>query len=168
MAHRVTLSVFLLALLLALGNAPASRGRTVGFQEVQDAPRLPLRLRDGTPPSPAALPARAPVSVYAQGLDPEILRAVQRWARYYQVDIGFALCVAYHESRFDRFAVGDEGAAFGLYQFWLPTWRMLRQQMGLSTQDRRFHVEESVKTALWAFAHGYRSHWAAVKKGLCP
>lgn len=168
MTRRVLLSVFLLVLLLILGNAPASKGGMVGSQRIQAAPRLPLHLRTGEPPAPAALPAQAPISVYAQGLAPEVLQAVRRWARYYQVDVGFALCVAYHESRFDRFAVGDGGAAFGLYQFWLPTWRMLRGQMGLSAQDRRFHVEESVKTALWAFAHGYRDHWAAVKKGLCP
>ncbi|NLE75393.1 MAG: transglycosylase SLT domain-containing protein, partial [Chloroflexi bacterium] len=86
----------------------------------------------------------------------------------YQVDIGFALCVAHHESRFSSGAVGDDGAAVGLYQFWLPTWRMFRRQMGLPTEDWRTSQEESIKTALWAFAHGYRLHWAVVKKGLCP
>ncbi|MGQ9584156.1 MAG: transglycosylase SLT domain-containing protein [Anaerolineae bacterium] len=112
--------------------------------------------------------AAAPISVFAQGLDEHTLQIVQKWARYYQVDVGFALCVARHESHFDNLAVGDGGAAFGLYQFWLPTWKMMRQKMGLSTEDRRFHLEESIKTACWAFAHGYRSYWAAVKKGLCP
>lgn len=138
-------------------------------------PALPLQVRvRATPPPPqeAHRPAQeeapAPISVFAEGLDEDTLQAVRRWARYYQVDIGFALCVARHESGFHRFAVGDGGEAVGLYQFWLPTWRMLREKMGLPTADRRFDVEEAVKTACWAFAHGYRSYWAVVKKGLCP
>jgi len=101
-------------------------------------------------------------------VDEDTLQAVSRWSRYYRIDVGFALCVARHESDFDTQAVGDDGEAVGLYQFLLPTWQMFRKKMGLPGDDHRLDAEESVKTACWAFAHGYRRYWAVVKKGLCP
>ena len=113
-------------------------------------------------------PTAGPISVFAAGADTEMLSAIRRWSRYYQVDVGFALCVARHESSFDALAVGDDGDAVGLYQFLLPTWQMFRKKMGLPQDDHRLDVDENVKTAMWAFANGYRRHWAVVKKSLCP
>ena len=97
----------------------------------------------------------------------EIEAAIRRWAIYYEVSDTYALCVARRESHFVLDAVGDDGNAIGLWQFWLPTWEMFRKKMKATTDDQREDLNESTRTAMWAFANGYARHWAPVKRGLC-
>jgi hypothetical protein len=97
----------------------------------------------------------------------EVLAAVKMWALYYEVDEAYALCIAHRESSLNQTAVGDDGNAIGLWQFWLPTWEMFRKKMQATPDDLRGDLHESTRTAMWAFANGYARHWAPVKKGLC-
>ena len=72
----------------------------------------------------------------------------------------YAACIAYHESRFDSDAVGDQGRALGLYQWHYPSWVHVRQHMGLSTDDLRGDPVQATVTAVWAWKHGYRHWWS--------
>ena len=103
----------------------------------------------------------------ARDTEDAVLAAVRVWALYYEVDEEYALCVAHRESSMDQAAVGDDGNAVGLWQFWLPTWEIFRKKMDVATDDMRNDLQESTRTAMWAFANGYARHWAPVKKGLC-
>jgi len=103
----------------------------------------------------------------AHETEDEIVSTVKVWALYYDIDDAYALCVAQRESSFDQAAIGDDGNAVGLWQFWLPTWEIFRKKMNASVDDQRDNLQESTRTAMWAFANGYARHWAPVKKGLC-
>ena len=72
-----------------------------------------------------------------------------------------AACIVMRESGWDPAAVGDDGAAVGLWQWHLRSWRHVRRAMGRSIEDRRADPLESTVTALWWIGQGYGDWWTA-------
>ena len=75
------------------------------------------------------------------------------------VDADFAVCIAWHESRYDVMAVGDDGMAIGLWQWHLGSWEYVRGKMGLPLEDRRNDPVESTITAIYAIDRLGLAHW---------
>ena len=71
----------------------------------------------------------------------------------------YCQCIAYHESRYDANAVGDDGMAIGLWQWHLESWEYVRGKMGLPMEDRRADPVESTITALYAIDKLGLAHW---------
>ena len=89
---------------------------------------------------------------------------IEHAARAMDVSPEYAACIAYHESRFDPEAIGDQGRAVGLYQWHYESWAHVRRQMGLSTDDRRDDPVEATVTAMWAWRNGYRHWWSTAPR----
>lgn len=79
-------------------------------------------------------------------------------ARRYGLDAARMERVARCENRgLNPGAVGDHGAAVGIYQFHPELWSATPQ--GRAGADRR-NAAANVEAAMWAWSHGYRSHWS--------
>lgn len=92
---------------------------------------------------------------------------IKKWASFYKVDEDLVGCIVQEESRGNPLAVGDSGKAVGVAQFHLPTWKMFREKMGLSTIDQRNNANEAIRTLTWALSNGYGYHWTPYKDGRC-
>ena len=87
---------------------------------------------------------------------------VRRMALAFGVEPERAACIVRLESEWDPAAIGDDGAAVGLWQWHMASWRHVRRQMGLSTEDRRMDPVESTATALFAIGRlGLGRWWTA-------
>ncbi len=73
----------------------------------------------------------------------------------------YAACIVARESEWNPDAVGDDGAAVGLWQWHLGSWQHVRAKMGLPVEDRRAAPVESTVTALWWIRQGYGRWWTA-------
>jgi len=82
------------------------------------------------------------------------------YALAYGVSPALATEVCYLESSFDMAAVGDQGNAHGLYQFWPPLWQEQRARMGLSTEDLRLDPRENIRTAMFTMSQGLGRRWS--------
>lgn len=76
------------------------------------------------------------------------------YACIYNVSPTLALRICELESDFNVTAIGDQGAARGLYQIHNNghdgSWQIMRRAMGETTEDLRLDARENIKTALFA------------------
>jgi len=86
---------------------------------------------------------------------------VRRLAEAQGIDPNYAACIVARESEWNTNAVGDDGAAVGLWQWHLGSWQHVREAMGLPVADRRADPVESTVTALWWIGQGYGRWWTA-------
>lgn len=84
---------------------------------------------------------------------------VQGIAEAFGVDPVIALLVVEYESSWNPEAVGDSGAAVGLYQWHLPSWELVRKHMGASLEDLRSSPVESTITTMYAWKRMGLQHW---------
>lgn len=90
------------------------------------------------------------------------------YSNRFKVDSDYITCIIRYESRFDTFAKGDSGKAWGLAQFWENTFRAFRRLMGLDENPMlRQDKAEAIKTLAWAISEGRDANWSVVTKGLC-
>jgi len=86
---------------------------------------------------------------------------VRQMALAFGVEPERAACIVRLESQWDPMAIGDDGAAVGLWQWHLASWRHVRARMGLSLEDRRHDPVASTSVALWWIRQGYGHWWSA-------
>lgn len=85
------------------------------------------------------------------------------YAEVYEVNEDLALGVARCESEFKTTAVGDNGLAYGVYQFHQPTFKMFAKMRG--TPDLEYkNTEHQVDLAMWAISKGQGNHWTCYRK----
>ena len=84
---------------------------------------------------------------------------VRQLAPAFGVDPERAACIVRLESEWDPGAVGDDGAAVGLWQWHPESWRHVRAAMGASVEDRRADPVESTVTALYAIGRLDLGRW---------
>lgn len=89
---------------------------------------------------------------------------VRQLAPVFDVPPDYAACVVRLESAWDPAAVGDEGAAVGLWQWHLGSWEYVRGQMGLPTDDQRENPVQSTVTAFHAIGRMDLAHWWTADK----
>ncbi len=78
-------------------------------------------------------------------------------------------CVAYHESRYNQNAVGDDGKAVGIAQFWKRTWIGFQRLRNRPETISRTNLRESIDALAWAIADGRGEHnWTPIGDGRCP
>jgi len=96
-----------------------------------------------------------------------IVPMIRMVAASYGVHPGLAVIIARRESGFDPQAVGDDGAAVGLWQWHLNTWCHTRAKMGADHFDWRKDPWESTVTAMYAMGvlHLY-SWWSTYQPAL--
>ena len=58
-------------------------------------------------------------------------------------------------------AVGDNGRAYGLFQFWENTFKLFAKDMGEKLEWK--NPEHQIKLASWAFSKGKQTHWTCWK-----
>lgn len=92
-----------------------------------------------------------------QGSPHEVM--VRQLAPAFGVDPERAACIVRLESEWDPGAVGDDGAAVGLWQWHPESWRHVRTAMGASVEDRRADPVESTVTALYAIGRLDLGRW---------
>lgn len=73
-------------------------------------------------------------------------------------------CIVERESEWNPQAIGDDGAAVGLWQWHLGSWEYVRDRMGLPTDDERDSPIESTRTAAYAIGVlGLDDWWSAAE-----
>lgn len=71
-------------------------------------------------------------------------------------------CIVQHESGWNPQAVGDNGAAVGMWQWHIGSWQHVRNQMALPLNDERDDPIQSTLTAAYAIGVlGLDDWWAA-------
>ena len=100
------------------------------------------------------------------------------YAIVYNVPQSVALEVARLESDYDVAAIGDNGAAVGLFQIHSDpetgrgSWEIVRAAMGESTDDLRHDPHENVRTAMYAMGRmglgRWWSTWESAKANTTP
>ena len=102
----------------------------------------------------------------AEASEPNVETTIRRWARHYNVDEEFLVCIARAESALNPNAVGDEGLALGLFQWHAPSWILMREAMGLSAWTwLRLDANESAKTTAYAIGVMKLDRWWATTGG---
>lgn len=89
----------------------------------------------------------------ASGVEGMIRAAARRWG----LDEARMLRVAWCESKYDPYAVGDGGRSVGVFQFQAALWSETPQ--GRAGLDRR-NAAANIEAAMWGWATGKRSHWS--------
>ncbi len=89
---------------------------------------------------------------------------VRRAAELYGVDPDYAIAIVRCESSLRTDAVGDSGAALGLWQFHLPTWEAnARRVFGRDVGDLRADPLASSLVASWMLARGQAWQWTCAR-----
>jgi soluble lytic murein transglycosylase-like protein len=61
------------------------------------------------------------------------------------------------ESSYNPKVYGDGGNAYGLFQYWKPTWKSFTSQYGEPLS--RDSAKDQIELTAWALSKGYGSHW---------
>lgn len=94
----------------------------------------------------------------------DILAVITNAAVEYGQDPARMIAVARCESSLDVNAVGDQGAAVGLWQFHLPTWTAnARRVFGRDVGDLRTDPVRSSVVAAWMWSVGQSYQWTCAK-----
>lgn len=102
------------------------------------------------------------VEVYPETIDQMIADASQE----FNVPKYLLHCILYRESNYRAEAVGDNGKAVGMAQFWPATWSGFRKLMGEDLSERT-NPREAIRTLAWALADGRGNNWTPYLKGVC-
>lgn len=105
--------------------------------------------------------AQAPVPPPLVLKDLPVEEIVKYYATEYHVDSSQLIAVMKCESGGKQTAVGDNGAAHGIFQFHAQTFLSFAERMG-EKLDRESAVDQS-KMAAWAWANKLQSHWSCAK-----
>lgn len=114
----------------------------------------------------AALCLSQAAPVYAQSPEvplnqrtlPEI---VTHFADQYHVSTNVMFSVMKCESGGNQKAIGDNGHAFGIYQFHRPTFDGFSKEFGESLDINSAY--DQAKLASWAISQGYGYHWTCYR-----
>lgn len=87
---------------------------------------------------------------------------LKKYAKQYSVSYEEMKRVMLCESTGKIDAIGDNGKAYGLFQFWENTFNLFSKEMGESLEYK--NPEDQVKLASWAFSKGKQPHWSCWKR----
>lgn len=90
--------------------------------------------------------------------DAEVVYAIDHAADANGLSRRFLHCLAQRESTWRPWAVGDYGAAHGLYQFHWGTWRWASARYGFAGYSP-YHAWAAAHVAAGLIADGGRGHW---------
>jgi len=97
----------------------------------------------------------------------DIVHMIRMLAREYGVRPGLAVSICRRESGFDPMAVGDNGAALGLYQWHKPSWTHVRVRMNRGILDLRHDPFAATETAMYAMGIlGLYGWWSTYQAAL--
>lgn len=86
---------------------------------------------------------------------------IVKYAREYGVDLEMSLAIAKCESGFNPVIFGDNGLAYGTYQFHFSTFVAFAKEMGEKMEYDS--IVDNIKLANWAFANGKLRHWSCAR-----
>lgn len=90
-----------------------------------------------------------------------VVDMVESLAHTYHVNATIALEICRLESGFKPDAVGDNGAAVGLYQWHKQSWEHVRRLMGEAPTDCRLDPWQNIATAMYAMGcQGLYTWWS--------
>ena len=95
-----------------------------------------------------------------------VVELIEQYALKYKVDRRLALDIAFCESTFKSEVYGDNGKAFGTFQFHEPTFKLFskkfKEEFGreLSYQKN----QDGIELAMWALSNDKEHHWTCFKK----
>jgi len=95
---------------------------------------------------------------------------IRHYSKVYKVNADYALAIARCESELKHTAVGDNGLAYGVYQFHRPTFALFEKKMrrtGELMENESLDyksTDDNVRMALWAFQNDKDHHWTCARK----
>lgn len=101
--------------------------------------------------SPEATPERKMLGVE------KIKDLIRQYSTQYAVSYEEMRRVMMCESQGNPNAVGDNGRAYGLFQFWENTFNLFAKDLGEKLEWK--NPEHQIKLASWAFSVGKQTHW---------
>lgn len=87
---------------------------------------------------------------------------IEFYADMYGVKKEVALKVAACESEYKTTALGDNGKAYGVFQFHKPTFTEFAKKFGDDSLEYK-NVEHSIELAMWAISQGKGAHWTCYR-----
>ncbi|MFA6006148.1 MAG: transglycosylase SLT domain-containing protein [Candidatus Paceibacterota bacterium] len=87
---------------------------------------------------------------------------ITAYAKKYGVSKKLALAIAQCESNIRGNVFGDNGKAYGTFQFHKPTFKEFSAKMGEDLDY--YNNEDSIKLAMWALANNKEYHWSCYDK----
>lgn len=87
-----------------------------------------------------------------------LTESIDKFSAEYNIPRAWLVNLAKCESSFGTRLVGDNGNAYGPYQYWTRTWNYFEQLSGMNL-NRNSQYDQTRLTA-WALANGYGSHWS--------
>ena len=92
----------------------------------------------------------------------DISGLIKKYSAQYAVSYDEMTRVMMCESTGKADAVGDNGLAFGLFQFHENTFNLFSKELGEKLDWK--NSEHQIKLASWSFANGKQRHWTCYKK----
>ncbi|KKQ97138.1 MAG: hypothetical protein UT24_C0052G0009 [Candidatus Woesebacteria bacterium GW2011_GWB1_39_12] len=92
----------------------------------------------------------------------EIKDLIKQYSAQYAVSPEEMTRVMMCESSGKADAIGDNGLAFGLFQFHENTFNLFSKELGEKLDWK--NPEHQIKLASWSFANGKQGHWTCYKK----
>lgn len=87
---------------------------------------------------------------------------IKVYAKEYEVSEKLLLSVAYCESKYNEKAIGDNGKAYGIFQFHRQSFDRFKKELG---EDLDYSsAKDQAKLAAFAFSKGYQHHWTCFEK----
>ncbi|HBM45676.1 MAG: hypothetical protein UT05_C0004G0018 [Parcubacteria group bacterium GW2011_GWF2_38_76] len=91
-----------------------------------------------------------------------VLSLIKKYSKEFNYSEKMARAIAYCESNYVPNARGDNGKAYGVYQFHKPTFEMFSRLKGEKLDY--YNPEDNIKLAIWALANDKENHWSCYKK----
>ena len=97
-------------------------------------------------------------TIVKQYSEPTLDESIDRYSAEYNIPRVWLVNLANCESSYGTRLIGDNGNAYGVYQYWIPTWLDFER---MSKMDlNRDSEQDQVRMTSWALAHGYGSRWS--------
>lgn len=83
---------------------------------------------------------------------------IDLYAPVYKVNPKIIKRVVECESNFNPEAVGDQGKAYGVAQFWQKTFDSFKKEAGIEDLEYKNWMHQ-IDLMFWAFSNGKQNHW---------
>lgn len=108
------------------------------------------------------LPNNGVATIAPETVLPTIEQRIDHWAQFYGISASSSLAIAKCESNLSPTIFGDHDLAYSVYQFHLDTFVQFAKEAGERMEYDS--IEDHIKLANWAFAHGKSNHWTCAKQ----
>lgn len=90
-------------------------------------------------------------------------RVISDFSEKEGIDGEHLIKVAQCESNFNEKALGDNGKAYSIFQFWKETFKTFKQEAEMLWLQYEDPIDQ-IRLAVWAFSNGKESHWTCHKR----